>query len=273
MSERSPGAGAPLDAGAIRAAMGEQAALLKGLELVSETGSTNADLLARPPGRAHAQALLADCQTGGRGRRGRQWFSPPGRNLYLSLGWRFDQGLLEPGLLPLAVAVGVARALARVGLREHGIKWPNDLVRPEGKLGGCLVELRGNPRRDCLAVLGVGLNVHLRGAPGVEVIDQAWTDLGTHCPAVTRNAVAGAVLAELPVALAELAHHGFPSFHDDWRRFDVLRDQPVMVRGEGADAYGTARGIGPRGGLLLERDGAREEVLAGDASVRKMDTP
>jgi len=270
MSERPP---ALPDADRILQGLGDDHNGLAGLRVVAETGSTNADLLARPPGQAHRQALIADRQTGGRGRRGRGWFSPPGRNLYLSLGWRFAEGPGALAFLPLVLAVAVARAVEGLGLSGHGIKWPNDLVLGGEKLGGCLVELAGRGA-DCRAVLGVGLNVNLRGAAGVEAIDQPWTDLASHCPGLSREAVAAAVLRSLLEALdafeaAGLGAAGFAPFQADWARFDVLDGQAVVLEREGAREAGTARGLGPRGGLLVAQGGETREWLAGDVSVRR----
>lgn len=253
---------------AIRAAMGDAAGRLAGLELVAVTGSTNQDLLDRAPAAVHRVARLAERQTGGRGRRGRRWFSPFARNLYLSLGWRFERGSDALGHLPLVTAVAVARAVTAIGYRDHGIKWPNDIVTPEGKLGGCLVEARNGPDGSRAAVLGVGLNVRLAGAEGVEAIDQPWTDLATRLPQVSRNAAAGAVLAALVAAVETFEAEGFAPFEADWARYDVLTGRTVTVSGEGVIAKGRCLGLGPRGGLRVERNGVTTEHLAGDVSAR-----
>ncbi len=108
--------------------------------------------------------LLADRQSAGRGRRGRSWHSPPGQNIYLSLGWNFQRadGALTP--LPLAVAVAAVRAMRRAGLHSPGIKWPNDIQVGGKKLAGILVELRNPGPGQALAVIGIGVNVsHARG--------------------------------------------------------------------------------------------------------------
>lgn len=270
-----------LEAERIRNELGDAADRLARLDIVEVTGSTNADLLARPPGEADRVALLAERQTGGRGRRGRAWVSPFARNLYLSLGWRFEAGLGALGFLPLVVAVAVARAVEASGLAEVGLKWPNDIVTPRGKLGGCLVEVQGDLGGPCRAVLGVGLNVRLAGAPGLETIDQAWDDLASHNPAVSRNAVAGRLLAALIAAVGTFEAEGFEAggfaaFEADWRRFDRLagRNIELLVERVGAQDGGPAievgrcRGLGPRGGLLLERDGVCVERMAGEARLR-----
>lgn len=262
-----------LDPSRITRVLGAEAAGLIRLECVGETASTNADLLARSPDESHGVARFAERQTGGRGRRGRSWFSPDARNVYLSLGWRFDAGPASLRFLPLVVAVAAARAVSAVGFEGHGIKWPNDLVTPTGKLGGCLVELRGPAKGPCLAVLGVGLNVHLTGAPGLETVDQPWSDLAGVLPAVSRNEAAGQLLRALLEAVRSyeqdgLGADGFSSFAADWQRFDCLRGRIVWLRSEQGSMHGVCRGLGPEGGLLVEVDGRIREHHAGEVSVR-----
>lgn len=256
----------------VREAMGDAADCLAALDIVEVTGSTNADLLGRPQGAADRAALLAERQTGGRGRRGRRWVSPFARNLYLSLGWRFETGLGELGMLPLVVAVAVARAVARLGAKDFGLKWPNDVITSRGKLGGCLVEVQGDLGGPCRAVLGVGLNVRLTGAPGVEAIDQAWDDLVAQVPGVSRNVAAGTLLAALVEAVDSFERQGFAPFEADWRHFDRLsgRNVEVMIErgGEATAEQGRCEGLGPRGGLLLSRNGTTVEHLAGEARLR-----
>jgi BirA family biotin operon repressor/biotin-[acetyl-CoA-carboxylase] ligase len=262
-----------LDSGRILSALGAAPVTLRNLECVGDTESTNADLLARPVDDAHRVARLAERQTGGRGRRGRPWFSPYARNVYLSLGWRFDAAPDALRFLPLVVAVAVARAVTAAGFSGHGIKWPNDLVTPRGKLGGCLVELRGARDAPTLAVLGVGLNVHLAGASGLEAVDQPWDDLARKLPGVSRNETAGRLLYALLTAVQAferdgLGVDGFSSFAPDWARFDRLAGQEVAVRGEHLSVDGRCLGLGEAGGLQVQTDDGIVELHAGDVSVR-----
>lgn len=270
-----------LDRARILAALGDRAGDLNRLEIVEVTGSTNADLLALAPGAADGVARLAERQTGGRGRRGRAWVSPFARNLYLSLGWRFEAGLGALGFLPLVVAVAVARAVEASGVADVGLKWPNDIVTPRGKLGGCLVEVQGDLGGPCRAVLGVGLNVRLSGAPGLEAIDQDWDELAAGTNIVSRNAMAGRLLNHLIDAVSTFEAEGFEAagfaaFEADWERFDRLagRDIELLVERRGAGAgdpsieRGRCRGLGPRGGLLLEQDDQCVERLSGEARLR-----
>jgi len=142
---RIPGGLDLLDAAALSAALPAKARpLLAGLELVAETASTNERLLAAAErGDIHCRCLLAEYQSEGRGRRGRQWRCPYGAGVLLSLGWRFERGAEALAGLSLAAGVAVRDALAAAGIPGVGLKWPNDLYAGGRKLGGILVELRG----------------------------------------------------------------------------------------------------------------------------------
>jgi BirA family biotin operon repressor/biotin-[acetyl-CoA-carboxylase] ligase len=176
--------------------------------------------------------------------------------------------------LPLVVAVAVARAVSALGFNGLGIKWPNDLVTPRGKLGGCLVELRSSREAPTLAVLGVGLNVRLAGAPGLESLDQPWDDLASELPGVSRNAAAGCVLLALIEALQAFERdgpgaEGFRSFVPDWERFDCLAGRTVSLRGERLSVEGRCLGLGKAGGLRVDTGGRIIEADAGEVSVRR----
>ena len=128
------------------------------VEVVPETGSTNADLLARAPDLSAPLLLIAEHQTAGRGRAGRSWLSEPGHSLTFSLAWRFDAGLRALTGLPLAVGTALAETLARLGQGVQ-LKWPNDLLKDGDKLAGILVETRTLPDGAAWAIVGIGVNL------------------------------------------------------------------------------------------------------------------
>ena len=243
-------------------------ALLGELRVLDWTDSTNEQVKARPRAVQHGLAVLAEGQTAGRGRRGRGWVSPFGRNVYLSLGWRFEQGAAGLGALPLAVAVAACRALESLGLEGHGIKWPNDLQLEGRKLGGCLVEVQGDLSGPCHAVVGVGLNVAMP-ASAAGSIDQAWVDLESALRGVSRNAVAAALVDTLLDAMNAYAADGFSSFEPGWRHLDVLRGRPVTVHLEHSSTRGVARGVTPQGALRVDTADGPRQFVAGEVSVRR----
>ena len=180
---RIPGGLDLLDAAAVQAGLQPQAAgLLAQLELLEATDSTNAEVMRQLTGGAGSGLVCsAEQQSAGRGRRGRQWVSPYGRNLYVSVAWEYQQGAAALEGLSLAVGVGVARALAACGLPPVQLKWPNDILYGGAKLGGILLEMTGDAAGACQVVVGVGLNVAMP-AVAAHAIEQDWTDV-QHSPA------------------------------------------------------------------------------------------
>lgn len=120
--------------------------------------------------------IAAEYQSQGRGRRGRTWISPYGSNLCFSMGWRFSAGVSALEGLSLSVGLALRNALVRLGGQGINLKWPNDLLVAGRKLGGILIEVRGDAAGECEAVIGAGLNVALPDTLP-EAIDQPITDL------------------------------------------------------------------------------------------------
>ena len=227
----------------------------------------------------HRHALLAEYQTAGRGRRGRSWISPPGCGISISYGFRFDRGLQRLGSLSLVAGVAVAEALAEGGVADGGVavnlKWPNDLVVGERKLGGLLIEIRGagagGPSK---AVIGLGINARLpraAEAPGQYLPpDQPWTDLyAITKQALDRNRLAARLIAALDAACREFEQYGFEPFEARWAALDALRGRHVRVIGGNHEKLeGAAEGVTPRGRLRLVRCGNVFELDAGEVSIR-----
>jgi BirA family biotin operon repressor/biotin-[acetyl-CoA-carboxylase] ligase len=221
------------------------------------------------------QVLLAERQSGGRGRRGRSWASPLAANLYLSVARAFEGGLARLGGLSLVAGVAVAEALRGLGAGEVGLKWPNDIVvvGADGlrKLGGVLVEGGGEHAGPARAVVGIGLNVRMPAAFAAG-IDQPWTDLRALLdPVPARDAVAAAVLAALVPALARFDREGLPPFLPRYAACDVLAGARVQVL-SGAEVHeGVALGPAPDGALRV-RTAAGERVFhSGEVSLRRME--
>jgi len=261
-----------LDAARIRALLPQASAeTLRNLEVHEELASTSDRLLAvdeLPPGRF--DACLAEFQNAGRGRRGRRWIAPFASGLCLSVNWNYRDAPATLGALSLAAGVAVLRALRRFGFPDLSLKWPNDIVHRDSKLGGVLIDLRGEAAGPAYVVVGVGLNLRLPEearmrlrTEGVEAIDLA--SLGA--PPV-RSAAAAALISELALALHEFGARGMTAFADEWQSADALAGRPVRVLHGGQSLDGLARGVDPDGALLLDIDGARRRIVSGEVSVR-----
>ncbi|GAB3379477.1 bifunctional biotin--[acetyl-CoA-carboxylase] ligase/biotin operon repressor BirA [Lysobacter fragariae] len=272
-----------LDPDAIVAALPAGArARLAGVEVAWSLDSTNSELLRRPQDDgAVARVLLAERQTGGRGRRGRTWASPLAAHLYLSVARGFAGGLARLGGLSLVAGVAVAEALHALGFATVGLKWPNDLVVADTsglrKLGGLLVEGGGEYAGPARAVIGIGLNVRMP-ATSAALIDQPWCDLAGlaaehDAASPQRNTVVAAVLARLLPALDTFDAQGLAPFLPRYAALDALAGKDVVLHNADSRQTGIALGIAEDGALRLRLDDGREQhVHAGEASVRRAET-
>ena len=259
-----------LDRSSILAALGPTVReKLQGLEIEASVDSTNSALHRLAVDEQHASAILAEHQTSGRGRRGRKWHSPYGKNIYLSMGWRFDQSMSELGCLSLLVALSVAQALHRAGLKGHQVKWPNDLLLDGRKLCGCLVEVQGDAQGPCNAVMGVGINVHMPANGAASGIDQPWTDLQSRLPGCSRNVLATLLLEELTEQLHLFSEQGFAPFRGQWEQMDGLKGRVITVYGGSGAVAGTAMGIDARGALMLDTGTEVLSLHSGEVSLNK----
>lgn len=239
------------------------------IEIVEQTGSTNADLLARIDTLAGPTLRIAHQQTAGRGRAGRSWLSEPGAALMFSLAWRFKGPLHRMSGLPMAVGVALAETLGSLGVPVQ-IKWPNDLLRDGAKLAGILVESQ-TAKRDTdgaiWAVIGVGLNLlmpdQLENRIGRSVAAAPWL------AQMPREQLVATLLSRLAAVLAEFDDTGFAPFCERWNALHAWHGREVVILDhEQIVQQGRAAGVDAIGRLLLDTAKGRVEVLSGDVSLR-----
>lgn len=250
----------PLDAERIRAALPVHVRRRLGvLENHWRLDSTSSELARRAAGLPDLSFVFADWQHAGRGRRGRQWLSPPAVNVQFSCLKRFAGGYAGLSGLSLAAGVAAARALEDCGVPGIALKWPNDLVHGDAKLGGILVELGGEFMGPCHAIIGIGINVHL--PEGVRTaLERPCTDLarlrGGDAP--PRHVLAMALIARAVEALDTFEASGFAAFAQAWAERDALAGRRIRVEGAHGSFDGTAAGVDARGALRVRaRDGMR----------------
>lgn len=263
----------PLDSTLLRERLSRNVRLrVRDLEVAWAVSSTNSVLLERgPPPPGECDIALAEFQSAGRGRRGRAWLAPPGGAVCLSLSWTFAQLPRDVGSLSLAMGVCVLRALRRLSVPNLHLKWPNDILLGEGKLGGILIELRAEAAGPACAVIGIGLNIALGaalvaqiGATGIPAADL--TAAGITRPA--RNAIAAHVVDACVDGLLDFEREGLRAFMDEWRRADALRGRIVTVVNGDERTRGLARGIDSAGALLIEASQGLRKFVSGEVSVR-----
>ena len=244
---------------------------LRRLEVHETLESTSDRLLSASgllPGRF--DVCLAEFQSAGRGRRGRRWIAPFASGLCLSVSWNYRDAPATLGALSLAAGVATLRALRRLRFTGLSLKWPNDIMHAGGKLGGILIDLRGEAAGPAYIVVGIGINVRLPAsarsvlrADGMDVVDLV--SLGTP---PSRSELAAVLIAELTQALLEFGGRGMAAFAEEWEGADALTGRQVAVLHGGQALEGVARGVDADGALLLEVGGGRRRILSGEVSVR-----
>ena len=269
-----------LDEAAIRAALASPVrSQMAGLEVAWSIDSTNSEMLRRPSPVAGTAVLLAEGQTGGRGRRGRGWASPMAAHVYLSLSRRFSGGLARLGGLSLVAGIVVAEALQALGVENVRLKWPNDLVVVDSdgglrKLGGLLVEGGGEHAGPARAVIGLGLNVRMPDAAAA-AIDQPWCDLAglLRAQLPDRNMLVAVLLDRLLPALEQFDAAGLAPFLPRYAGLDALASRQVTVQGDSSAQTGLALGLAEDGALRVRyADGSVNHFHAGEVSVRPRGT-
>ena len=254
----------PLDACRIRAALPGWARL-GGLSVHRTIDSTNAWLVERSISLSSPYACLSEHQRAGRGRRGRVWVDGTGRDICLSLLWRFGAAQARAQGLSLAIGVAAARALEATGADGIELKWPNDIVWRDRKLGGILIEgsISG---RVWTVIIGVGINVHPDAMPDLH---EPHVHLGSIPGArVSRNRLAAGLIAEIWAECARFEERGAGPAIGEWMLLDAMRGRPVRVHRPSGEVGGIARGVDEAGELLVEVDGALERFVSAEVSLR-----
>jgi BirA family transcriptional regulator, biotin operon repressor / biotin---[acetyl-CoA-carboxylase] ligase len=236
------------------------------IQVIAETGSTNADLLAQIDTLSGATLLVAEKQTAGRGRAGRTWLSAPGATLTFSVAWKFNRPVQEMVGLPLAVGVALAHALDGFDVTAQ-LKWPNDLLRDGKKLGGTLIETAIDKQGNGMwAVIGIGLNLVMPAELAAQ-IDRPVTD-APELARQERNALMAALLSSLSETLIVFEEQGFKAFMKRWNALHAYAGEPVIIQDRDRVLYeGIAVGTDASGCLLLDTANGRIAVMAGDVSL------
>lgn len=235
--------------------------------VLTSTNDVVAALLREHP--EGAVVCIAEEQTAGRGRRGRNWYSPWGRSFYGTVGWIFPEGISALEGLSLAVGVAVVRALGRYGVQGVGLKWPNDIVVGEAKLGGILIEVQAEAGGPCQAIIGLGLNLSLPRESSA-LLGRAVTDVSSLIgSSIERNRLGGLIIEEMLRLLQGYAQRRFASVREEWQALDALYGHPVVVTGLAQDLAGIGRGVDEHGALLVETADGVRLVQAGEVSLRR----
>jgi BirA family transcriptional regulator, biotin operon repressor / biotin---[acetyl-CoA-carboxylase] ligase len=215
---------------------------------------------------------LAECQTAGRGRRGRVWVSPFARNIYLSLKMTFEGGFNAIEGLSLATGVAIARALKLMGVADVQLKWPNDILWRSRKLGGVLIDVVGDPAGPCHVVVGIGLNIYddriMRTA-----IDQPWVSLTEIAEALNihlnrRNQIVAHLLNEVVPMLASYECKNFFHYRDEWQALNAYKQQEVEIHIGPTIVTGVLIGVNNSGALVMHNQDGEQVFHGGEVTLR-----
>jgi BirA family biotin operon repressor/biotin-[acetyl-CoA-carboxylase] ligase len=212
--------------------------------------------------------VVAEAQTAGRGRLGRTWHSPPGRNVYASILLR---PAVPPGAVPqlaLVVGLGVAEAIETLGLAPK-LKWPNDVLLDGKKAVGILTEMEAELDRVRLVIVGIGVNVNLdRGELPPYLHDTATSLKIAAGRPIDRVRFMAQLLTSVERAYGRFTHEGFAGLKADFDARDALRGRRVTREVGGAPVEGVADGVDDDGALRLLADGgAVHRVVAGEVAI------
>ena len=236
--------------------------VLHHFEVISSTNDHARELAEE--GAGHGEVVIAEAQTGGRGRRGRPWVSPPGRNAYFSVVLRPDLPPARAPELTLLASVAICDALRQANVPAT-IKWPNDLLVADRKIAGILTELASEPERVDWVVLGVGVNVNAAESDFPEELRPTATSIlmerGSPAP---RALFVAACLTALETWLDRHAEEGFDPVRRAWRERNATLGREVTVQAEGREVSGRAEDIDAGGALLVRTIDGTQRILSGD---------
>jgi BirA family biotin operon repressor/biotin-[acetyl-CoA-carboxylase] ligase len=246
-----------LDAETIRAGLSEETLKrVASLEIFTEIVSTNSYLMDNPgPAAGKFHIAITTNQTGGRGRQGKAWISPPGSGLCLSMAYTFADQTNDLAALTLAIGLGAIRGLQDAGVHDVFVKWPNDLIARGGKLGGILTEAKIHADGSVTVVTGLGLNLDL--ATGLDLVGADGyalpaVDLANHAADMPMpDVLSSHLISGIDAAVSRFQGSGFALFANEWANYDWLRDRELVIDTLLEKISGTGAGIAPDGALLV----------------------
>tara|TARA_Y100000766_G_C18747130_1_gene526567 strand:+ start:70 stop:876 length:807 start_codon:yes stop_codon:yes gene_type:complete len=235
-----------------------------------KTASTNEDAKVYLPNQSSKLSIhLTEQQEAGKGRNGKKWISPKGKNIYLSLGWKSPLQYSELDGLSLSVGCIVANVLNSPANDQINIKWPNDLLINQRKISGILIEtvdLEGQVG----IVIGVGINVHMSKEDGKE-IDQSWVSLDEISEKTNdRNELIVNLLNELFVLTKVFPEEGFKAYKSDFDKLDLLNGKVCKVTSNNSDKVVEVLGVNDRGELLVKENLEYLTLRYGEVSIREL---
>ena len=234
---------------------------------ITKSSNNEAKMIAAQ-GAENGTLVIAEEQTGGRGRLTRNFYSPFAKGIWMSL-------ILTPKFLPmeaskctLMAAVAVCKAVRQFGLTEAGIKWPNDVLYKGKKLVGILTEMSSSMEKIDYIVVGIGINTGIKENEFPEEVRGRATSFLNEGIEISRKELLAAVLFELEKNYIEVEKYGFANILEEWRKLTVTLGKNVQIISYGETYTGKAQDIDQDGCLLVKTDKGIKRVIVGDVSIR-----
>ena len=235
-----------------------------------KTASTNDDAKIYLPNQSSELSIhLTEQQEAGKGRNGKKWVSPKGKNIYLSLGWKSPLQYSELDGLSLSVGSILATVLNKKANNSIKIKWPNDLMINQKKISGILIEtieIEGQVG----IVIGIGINVHMSREDGKD-IDQSWITIDEASRDTNdRNLLVAMLLNELFKFIKIFPKEGFKAFKSEFESLDLLNGKVCKVTSEDTDKVVEVIGVSDSGELLVKENSEYLSLRYGEVSIRAL---
>ncbi|MGZ9896826.1 bifunctional biotin--[acetyl-CoA-carboxylase] ligase/biotin operon repressor BirA [Shewanella gaetbuli] len=233
-----------------------------------EINSTNTFMLAHHHELESGDICIAEYQSAGRGRRGKQWVSPYGHHLYASMFWRFEQDPSKAMGLSLVVACAITKALEGMSINGLGLKWPNDIYLDNKKLAGILIEMAPVSHNVTELVIGFGINLSMSQSQGA-LIDQPWSDLTELNQLPDKTELIINIQQQLKQDIQRFDAQGLAPFMAYWNAHDLFVDKAVNLLMMPNNISGVYKGINEQGAVLIECNGKIDAYIGGEISLRQ----
>lgn len=232
-----------------------------------EIASTNGFMLSHTAELKNGDVCVAEYQSAGRGRRGRNWVSPYGHHLYFSLFWSFPRGMAQAMGLSLVVACTLVEVLKSYGVGQIGVKWPNDIYLNDKKLAGILIEMSGQADSECQLIIGIGVNMAMPEEQA-KAIDQPWSDLSGIAIQLDKTQLVIALQKQLKRDIQLFEREGFAAFKTRWQAADLFYGKDIRLLMGDTVIDGVCRGVDAQGGVLLQTSDGLKAFIGGEISLR-----
>lgn len=218
----------------------------------------------------HNTVVIAEHQSAGRGRRGNDWHSPPGQNIYCSIGLNKSIQAEYLGLISLQTGVCIVDVLRAEGYEQVSLKWPNDILLQGEKLGGILIESRAFSVDNFYLVIGFGINIQL-DSHDLDSIGQPATGLNQHATqSIDKQQLISRITAKIIQNVMNLNPDNFDPLIQQFTLYDEFHGQQIKVKTTNEEIYGIHSGIKRTGQIQVKTSRGEELFSAADISLRKV---